>query len=177
MPSVSRSAIVVAVILLLLLVMFALMILGPNVRVRFSQSQQLVGPESELYFSIVRGEPRGVIEQLIERDASDLHDFYFIGQSLLAHAIRYGRNDVIDLLIEHGANPNGLGRVGESTPLFIAVIYDDEVAARLLMSHGADPNMTAPGFGMSPYDYAIDNDLYTFVQLFRAEVGNRYRPQ
>ena len=58
------------------------------------------------------------------------------------------RPRVVQTLLELGANPNvqdrrpkGLGRASGWTPLFVALHHDQFNSARVLLEHGADPNI------------------------------------
>lgn len=59
-----------------------------------------------------------------------------------------GRADVIATLLSLGADPNvqdrrpkGLGRSSGWTPLFVALHHRQFASARVLLEHGADPNI------------------------------------
>ena len=59
-----------------------------------------------------------------------------------------GRPEVIAALIELGADPNiqdrrpkGFGRSSGWTPLFVALHHEQFQSARLMLEHGADPNI------------------------------------
>lgn len=51
----------------------------------------------------------------------------------------YGNQDIVTLLLEHGANPNIPGGQNE-TPLHDAVASNRPSIVRILVSHGADVN-------------------------------------
>ena len=58
------------------------------------------------------------------------------------------RPGVIEALLELGANPNvqdrrpkGMGRASGWTPLFVALHHEQFNSARVLLEHGADPNI------------------------------------
>jgi ankyrin repeat protein len=61
-------------------------------------------------------------------------------------ARRNGNQDVVKLLLEHGANPSSKtgGLFGEVTPLAEALYAGDEPIFRLLLDHGADRNAAGP---------------------------------
>lgn len=59
-----------------------------------------------------------------------------------------GRPEVIAALLELGANPNvqdrrpkGFGRSSGWTPLFVALHHEQFGSARVMLEHGADPNI------------------------------------
>lgn len=67
------------------------------------------------------------------------------------------RCNAVRLLLDKGADPDGLGRPGEHTPLMMAVTNNQEGTARILIEHGADPDLKA-GFGFSPRQLAEGNE-------------------
>lgn len=60
---------------------------------------------------------------------------------------------VIQLLIDHGADPNWLDNLGYS-PLYEAVLYECRDNIRSLLSCGADPNMAGSPDNYTPIDVA-----------------------
>src|SRR5688572_17073854 len=64
-----------------------------------------------------------------------------IGQTALMVAVRKGKRDVAELLLERGAAPNATDAVGR-TPLVFAVEADQPELAESLLRRGADANAT-----------------------------------
>ncbi|KAF2462611.1 ankyrin, partial [Lindgomyces ingoldianus] len=60
-------------------------------------------------------------------------------ESPLQQAAREGRDEVVQLLVEHGADINGEGHRGREA-LYSAVWNRNDVVVRLLLTRGADPN-------------------------------------
>lgn len=68
--------------------------------------------------------------------------------SSLMKTIRNGYDDMVDFLLNHGANANA--RIGGQTPLTTAIAQESISTIAILLNHGADPaNLDA--------QYAIDN--------------------
>ena len=61
------------------------------------------------------------------------------GASPLALAALSGQGELAARLLEHGADPNGIG--GGYTALHAAVLRGDRTLVRTLLAHGADPNL------------------------------------
>ncbi|MBR0423416.1 MAG: ankyrin repeat domain-containing protein, partial [Clostridia bacterium] len=62
------------------------------------------------------------------------------GQTPLHYAVDNRRWEIIDLLLQHNANPN-IQNNDNKTPLHIATEYADQKMVELLLQHGADPNI------------------------------------
>ncbi|XP_058812737.1 putative ankyrin repeat protein RF_0381 [Topomyia yanbarensis] len=83
------------------------------------------------------------------------------GETLLYQAVRNNNLEIVDLLLEFGANVHlGLPINGE-TPLHLAIYNKNVKIARHLIEHGADLT-SANCIGMTAGHYAVDaNDLHT----------------
>jgi ankyrin repeat protein len=67
------------------------------------------------------------------------------GLTLLSHAVKLGRSEIVSLLLEAGADPNSQDLIGE-TPLHLAVDNSDWEIAEELLQYKAEPNcMTVDG--------------------------------
>jgi hypothetical protein len=82
---------------------------------------------------------------------NDIIDNY----SILFHAIRYGHDDIINLLLLHGANPNVKGKMGK-TSLYQAINKGNPEIVKKLLDNGANPNM----------QYALSRCNYLYTALY-----------
>ena len=117
-------------------------------------------PATPLHEAAWRGDV-AAIRQLVKA-GSDINAQDDMGATALYWAARGGhrlgphqcgneapdRPDVIATLIALGANPNlqdrrpkGFGRASGWTPLFVALHHDQFQSARVMLEHGADPNI------------------------------------
>jgi ankyrin repeat protein len=62
-----------------------------------------------------------------------------VGISALGNAVRYGRKDIAELLIQSGADVN-IRNLSEDTPLHTACYKGELDVVKLLIEHGADVN-------------------------------------
>ncbi|ASX28224.1 hypothetical protein BA173_05350 [Rickettsia sp. MEAM1 (Bemisia tabaci)] len=83
-----------------------------------------------------------------------------IGNSALHFAVDSSRGDasVIDLLIQHNANVLCQNNKGQ-TPLFLAVILDYKVIAKLLLISNISTVIIEDNLGRKPSDVAHDQEL------------------
>lgn len=98
--------------------------------------------------SIIIGDKFKLLKQLVELDSGFINsgDHQYC---LLSLAIELERLEIVDYLLEKGANPNTYGHMGK-TPLYYAIKSSNiEIVSRLL-SLGADPNKT---YGMLQCNY------------------------
>jgi len=117
-------------------------------------------PATPLHDAAWRGDV-AAIRQLVT-DGADVNATDDMGATALYWAARGGhpagphqcngedaaRPEVIATLIELGADPNiqdrrpkGLGRSSGWTPLFVALHHEQFNSARVMLEHGADPNL------------------------------------
>jgi ankyrin repeat protein len=87
------------------------------------------------------------------------------------------RPDVLATLIELGADPNiqdrrpkGLGRASGWTPLFVALHHRQFNSARVLLEHGADPNILSDQ-GLSAMVFASAEDAPKDLVALMIEKG------
>lgn len=90
-------------------------------------------------------------------------------RNLLA-AIQDGRNTDAAALIEAGADVNGW-RLGDGSPLILAVRGGQLELVRLLLDHGADPDLSVPGEG-APLIMAADNGDLAILDLLLERRAN-----
>ncbi|KAK2003326.1 ankyrin [Colletotrichum falcatum] len=75
-----------------------------------------------------------------------------------------GGTETMEALLRHGADANLPGRHSCGTPLDVAARADRLNAARLLLAHGADPNLWAPG-SSAPLITAVAEGHLAMAQL------------
>lgn len=117
-------------------------------------------PSAPLHEAAWRGDV-AAIRQLVN-DGADVNAIDDMGATALYWAARGGhrlaphqcqgeertRPEVIRTLLALGANPNiqdrrpkGFGRSSGWTPLFVALHHEQFMSARVMLEHGADPNL------------------------------------
>ena len=117
--------------------------LDPNMRVPIAD-----GTESLLIAACVFSNVR-TVTVLLTHGASAAADSAtgILGESPVAIAMNRGNADLIELLIQHGANPAGF------TSLMIAIMRGNLIAAKAEIEHGADVNAMNK-FRRSAFDFA-----------------------
>lgn len=102
-------------------------------------------------------------ERLLKQGA-DVNALTPTGRSVLWAAINKRRNSMVELLLNHGADPNmpepaasgslaeATGVIGD-TPLYIGILMKDVSLVEILLKHGADPNRPDRS-GFYPLDHA-----------------------
>ncbi len=65
------------------------------------------------------------------------------GMTALHYAARDGRGDVVRVLLEAGADVNGVTLGDESSPLLVAIVNGNYDVAMYLLDQGADPNLAS----------------------------------
>lgn len=79
--------------------------------------------------------------------------------SLLSHSIMYCQNEITDLLLTHGADPNIQGRRAK-TALYHAINRNNPELVKKLLDNGADPNLRYALPGLNYLYTAISNNIY-----------------
>ncbi|PAE90296.1 M48 family metallopeptidase [Shouchella clausii] len=88
-------------------------------------------------FQAVIAEDHAKVKQLLQTGNFDVNEMDRYGNSLLYHATFYENKELVELLLEAGADPNDYFQ--DDSPLVSAVYYDDYDTALLLLDYGADP--------------------------------------
>ena len=81
----------------------------------------------------------------------------------LYQASKWGHKDLVQLLLDRGADPNNAGRCGD-TPLVVAAIDGKNDIIKLLLDRGADPNTRIIG-GFTPLQGASEYGHKNVVKL------------
>lgn len=108
------------------------------------------------------------INQILNfREYNDKNEFIFFFNehtSLLGEATIYKKHNIIEFLLENGADPNlGIKNFGTS-PLSIAAFKNDLTTAKILLKNHANPN-SLDIFGDTPLFIACHNQYMSMVEL------------
>lgn len=152
----------------------AAIILGTDIRVE--RRIEVMGPDEPVYYMIVRGEPLEFIEKELNKRPRIVNESYIMDKTLLAYASESGRENVVKLLIDKGADPNGIGQPSEYTPLMSAVFSGKEQIAIILIEHGADPDLKSGGFGSSPREMAESLGNQQMLTILSNKEKRRLQP-
>ena len=93
------------------------------------------------------------IDRQISEDPDIVNRPLLLGFYPIHYAATTGRLDVIQLLIDRGADPNQRAGPYQATPLVAAVESGDTDVIELLLDSGADPSITMSD-GLTILDYA-----------------------
>ncbi|OHT08235.1 hypothetical protein TRFO_23312 [Tritrichomonas foetus] len=89
---------------------------------------------------------------------------FLIYENSVFLAVRWGNTDILELLLNHNANPNIYNKSATS-PLHLCVEFHAADAARLLLMKGADPNYQNND-GQTPFHVAVVNGDVQLSQIF-----------
>ncbi len=90
----------------------------------------------------------------------------FHNGTLLCEAVGTRNREAVKLLLEYGADPNGVGYYGSA--LMWAVMYDIPEMVPVLLAGGADPRLVEPS-GRSPMDEAVALERWAILRLLRSD--------
>jgi ankyrin repeat protein len=104
-------------------------------------------PQNQLLSAVDRQDVKGVARLL---DATPQLDVNYrtprMGQSALVSAASMGSEEIVRLLLRHGADPN-ITTESNQTPLLLAAHYGHVGIAKLLIASGADVNLSESRYG------------------------------
>lgn len=80
------------------------------------------------------------LQELIDTGEVNLNDCDDYGDNPLSLAIEYHKNDVLELLLASGANPNQHNVNDGQPPILRAILHDNMDALEILLKSGADIN-------------------------------------
>ncbi|XP_012495422.1 PREDICTED: 2-5A-dependent ribonuclease [Propithecus coquereli] len=104
-----------------------------------SSSRPATMDDNRLLIKAVGKEDVQMVQQLLERGADVNFQEESGGWTALHNAVQTGREDIVELLLHHGADPCLRKRNG-ATPFIVAAIVGNVQLLRLFLSKGADVN-------------------------------------
>jgi ankyrin repeat protein len=134
---------------------------------RQSGGSKNVGGKAALLNAVEQRRHR-VLEQLLDGGAkADSH----MEAAMLRIAAQNQDVESTALLLRYGADANGFDREGV-TPLFAVTRAQCFESAKVLLKHGADPNLSAGPDSESPLSLAASSNYINLVELYLANGGS-----
>ncbi len=119
--------------------------------------------DSLLRFAVKHGASLAMFKLLVAAGA-DLFEVDEEGVSIMDDAIKKGRIDIVEYMVQMGMDPNSTSRKSGFTPLMAAVSFGDEKITRFLLSCGVDIHVK-DNFNYSAKDYARMTGYKRFVKI------------
>lgn len=116
-----------------------------------------------LLFAIQRNVDIEIVKIIVENLGVESIDY--IGYTAIHHSIFYDRMDILEFLLENGGNPDG-GSGLVKPPLYNAVQRRQTKAVELLLSYGADPDVTTED-GVTLLQLAIEGGMEGIEEILR----------
>jgi ankyrin repeat protein len=140
-----------------LVITTALALHGPRIRVTVTR-EAVFQKTHPLYMLITGGGSIEDVRKMLLDDRSLVKAPLEFGELPMYYAAAGNRRDVVELLLEMGANVNARVEPDGSTPLEAAVSNEHVEMVDLLVERGADPTMVNSD-GRSPIDIAVTLEL------------------
>jgi len=125
------------------------------------------GGKNCLYFAASHND-MAMVKYLVEERGATVYKKS--GPTALHEAARLGNLEMMNYLLDHGANVNAKEKRG-TTPLVYAVFTSKMEVVECLVEHGADPNIDSGAYGGSPMDLARKKDLSDMVDYLASHGG------
>lgn len=132
----------------------------------------------EAIFKIIRSGKLGVAAALLAEETDLNRTGNILGKTVLMEACSWGHVDLINLILEHGADINTLSPDGY-TALGYSLLCDNDICpnqieiVQLLIEKGADVNK-AGKFKMTPLMTAINMNNETLINILTANGARKY---
>jgi len=97
------------------------------------------------------------------------------GTTPLLYATYYGHPDIVDLLLEKGADPNLYTTTDHDTALIYASHFKNNGIAESLLDKGANPNLENRS-GHTALDYAMDSSMSELIHSHGGRAGSSVVP-
>ncbi|KTC93987.1 ankyrin repeat domain-containing protein [Legionella erythra] len=112
-----------------------------------------------------------LLKFLLAHGANPFQTFLGKRNFMINLAVKIGSLESLKVLLEHGVKANG--EEEDTSPLFIAMKNNQLHAARLLLEYGADPNAEDSSFDQTAWQFARQNQLNDFLELFNNPPSQR----
>lgn len=138
-----------------------------EIKILMKQDPNIINSTNENGFSpLILACYRGNIEvaKFLIENVKDLNYKSKEGTALAGLAIRYNK-DLVNLLLQHKANPNIADSSG-TTPLFWAVKTGNKELVEILIKNGADTTLK-DNMGFTPFEYALKANKQDIINLLK----------
>jgi hypothetical protein len=114
------------------------------------------------------------IKEEIE-ETPDTHTLYRLALAtfvadVLHFTAKFGYEDVRELFLQHGANPNVVSGLYQQTPLHFAAKFGYENVTKLFLQHGANPNVVSEVDNPTPLHDASNKKIAELLIEHRADL-------
>lgn len=120
--------------------------------------------DSQLMSHIKKGN-KAIAEELLKSKQVNIHVKNSQGETALHLAIEQGLEEIVETLLNRGADPNSWNTLYKGTPLYAAAAFNHVVICRLLLAAGAKRDTVCIA-GKTAYDIAKMHNSDSILELF-----------